>query len=116
MLTKTVEFQGVKFTVKTETGRDVLKKELLYPKFLGGDELDWQGSFQFIRALTQSSDVETPFLWPDITDSVDDLKKARDCFLDLPGAVFKAWLSALIEVDTPPGDKDLIPDTNPKNE
>lgn len=114
MLSKRVELPeyGIKFTVKTETGRDLLMKEMLYPKFVSENDLDWQGSWQFIRALVQSTEVEAPFDWPELTAPIEELKAVRDCWLDMPSAVIKAWAAALAEVDKPPMiDPDLSPDT-----
>lgn len=116
MLSKTFETGGVKATVHTETGRHVILKGLVYRKLYSDDDAEWLLRFNFVQALVQSTEVETPFIWPDVTDSADELLTACNAWLALPAAVITAWLDALREVDTPPAKPEMTPAANEKKE
>lgn len=115
MLSKTIGIGGVKATVHTETGRHVFAKRVMLQKIGVDHEGEWDRWYEFIRAVTQSTDVETPFLWPDVTDSYEELVAARDAWLDLPGLIVRTWLDALNSVDAAPLAEELTPAASEKN-
>lgn len=114
MQSKTNEIDGVKYTVNAENGWHVIAKNNFWPRVSFKDDPDWDIWYDFGRVLIQSAGVETPFVWPDITDTPDELKIARDKWLALPGAIVRSWLKDLNEVDAAPSSPELAPDA-PKN-
>lgn len=115
MLTRTIDINGIKATVHTETGRHVIAKRIMLRKISVDHDDEWELWWDFARAVTQSVDVETPFLWPDVTDSLEELQKARDAWLNLPGNVYREWIAALNEVDAAPMKSELTPGADLKN-
>lgn len=114
MQRKTNEIDGVKYTVNAENGWHVIKKRQFYARVYIKDDPEWDAWYEFGRVLIQSSDVETPFLWPDINDALDELRTARNKWLELPANVIRVWLKDLDVIDTAPSDPELSPAT-PKN-
>lgn len=117
MQTKTIDVDGVKATVTTERGRDVFKKREMI-RIMDVDTTDsmgWDIAYEFIRAVTQSTDVEVPFIWPDFNDSKEVLQVALNAWLELPADVFRAWGDALNKVDAPPQAMELTPGADLKN-
>jgi hypothetical protein len=117
MQSKSFDIDGVKATVTTERGRDMFKKRAMIRAINVDttDDQEWDVWYEFIRAVTQSTDVETPFVWPDFDDSVEVLKEAREAWLDLPADVLRAWGDALNKVDAPPQAIELTPGADLKN-
>lgn len=115
MFKKTIDIQGVKATVSTETGRHIFMKRTMMREISVDHDSEWESWWEFARVVTQSTDVETPFLWPDVTDSLEELTKARDAWLDLPADVIREWLKVLNEVDAPPEKIELTPGASEKN-
>lgn len=115
MFSKTIDINGVKATVHSETGRHVFAKRVMLQKISVDRDSEWDKWYEFVRAVTQSTDVETPFLWPDVTDSFEELVKAREAWLDLPGIVTRAWMDALNAVDSAPIEQSLTPGASEKN-
>lgn len=114
MQTKSNKIGNVSWQVHTETGMDVIRKRQLlarvYDPTEGQDSAEFNAWFEFIEAFVQSTDVVTPFSWCAYTSDIIKLKPIRDCWLDLPGTVFRAWKDDLSEVNTPLGsDVDLLP-------
>lgn len=114
MLTKTNEIDGVKYTVTGENGWHVIAKNNFWPRVSFKDDPEWDFWYDFGRALIQSTGVEVPFIWPDITDTPSELKIARDEWLKLPGHIIRVWLKDLNEADAAPSDPELSTET-PKN-
>jgi hypothetical protein len=115
MFTKTIEIDGIKATVHQETGRDVFAKRTMLRQISVDHDDEWEIWYEFTRVVTQSTDVETPFVWPDVTDSLPELTAARDAWLELPANVVRAWLEALNAVDAPPEKIELTPGASEKN-
>ncbi len=122
MQTKSNKVGGVSWTVRTETGFDIIRKRALLSKVYDPTEKDDTGEldawYEFIECYTQSSGVITPFEWPSYTTDIDKLRPVRDAWLSLPGEVYRSWKTDVIEVNTPPGsDPDLLPpeDVDPKD-
>ena len=115
MFTRTIDIDGVKATVRSETGHDVFAKRLMLQKISVDHEEEWDKWYEFVRAVSQSSDVETPFLWPEVTDSLEELTAARDAWLSLPATVIREWMDALNKVDAPPEKIELTPAADEKN-
>jgi hypothetical protein len=115
MLSITKEIDGVKYTVNAENGWHVIKKRQFYARVYMENDPEGDAWYEYGRALVQSSDVETPFLWPDVTDTYEELKAARDKWLALPADVIRAWLGDLDAVNAAPVDPSLKPDANLKN-
>lgn len=109
---KTIELEGVKATVHTETGRAASLKRGLYAKVynpeLGDSDPEWSLWFDFLNAYTQSTDVVVPFEWPALTMNIEVLRPVRDNWLNLSGKVWRAWVDGLNDVE-PKGDEDLLP-------
>ena len=117
MHSKSIDIDGVKATVTTERGRDMFKKREMI-RTMNIDTTDnhrWDIAYEFIRAVTQSTDVETPFVWPDYDDSADVLLAAMESWLDLPADVLRGWGDALNKVDAPPQAIELTPGASEKN-
>ena len=94
MFTKTIDIEGVKATVHSETGRDVFAKRTMLRQISVDHDSEWDIWYEFTRAVSQSTDVETPFLWPEVTDSLEELTAARDAWLSLPATVCLRFGSA----------------------
>lgn len=117
MHSKSIDIDGVRATVTTERGRDVFKKREMI-RIMEVDTTDtllWDMAYEFIRAVTQSTDVETPFVWPDFNDSKEVLQAAFDAWLELPADVYRVWNDALNKVDAPPQAIELTPGASEKN-
>lgn len=115
MLSKTIDTNGVKATVHTETGRHMFMKRVMMDKISVDHPDEWTIWYEFMRVVTQSTDVETPFVWPDATDNYDELLKARDAWLELPAIVIREWSEALNAVDAAPLKVELTPAATEKN-
>jgi len=114
MLTKTVEIvPGVNVTVKTETGRDALNKQMVYAKLAYDrtNPAEVNHAYHFAVAVTQTTAVsgDLGFKWVTTASSSEEMQAAFEGFLDMPATPFREWLAAIEEVDTPPGDKTLAP-------
>lgn len=116
MFEKKIAIGEIKATVHTETGRDVIAQRVILPKFVNDGEYEFELWFQFTRVLSQSSDVSVPFAWPSVGASVEELRAARDAFFCLPGPVVRAWMDAVSDVNTPPGNPDLSPNASEKKD
>src|SRR5690242_11254887 len=102
MQTKTVENKHVCYTVHEENGFDVLAKRRLLAKVYIGNEAEIDEWYEFIEILCQSDNVSVPFAWPSKTANIEELREARDAFLNLPGSIYREWKDAITEVNTPP--------------
>ena len=117
MHSKSIDIDGVKATVHTQTGRHFYQKRamIMSLELDSSAGIEWEMWYEFIRAVTQSTEVETPFIWPDYNDRPEALRAAREAWLDLPADVLLAWGDALNKVDMPPQIIDLTPDASEKN-
>lgn len=115
MLTKTVELRpGLRITVRTATGRDVLNRAFIYRK-LGltatTDEQAMHYAVTFAPLFQQTTQIDGDlgFTWPSLASSDDEMQTALSGFLELPAPVVERWLGAIESVDTAPGDPALQP-------
>lgn len=117
MQTKTNEVNGVKYTVHGENGLHAIQARYFYARIypVYGNTDKWEAWIEFGRALIQSTEVETPFLWPDTADSLDELQAAFDKWVALSPKVIRAWLRDLDTVDAAPTEPELEP-SNPKKD
>lgn len=116
MFSKSFEIDGVKGTFHTETGRHVfMKRNLLGRLGVTSEHPEFDAWYNFISSIAQGSAIETPFVWPDVLDTSEDIIKAFEAWQDLSGLVIRAWLDALKTVDQAPSDPDLTPGADPKN-
>lgn len=101
--------------VRSETGRDLIAKRIVYRRVLNADadENQLEQAVAFAAAVTQTVEIrgELGFPWPTVSASADELKAALECFLDLPSNLFRVWIDGIEEVNAPSGDPDLLPES-----
>lgn len=114
MLTQTTEIMpGVCVTVKTETGRMVLDKQIVYSKlaYNRSDPAEVNRAYNFAVAVTQTVGISGSlgFDWVTPASTPAELQAAFEGFLDMPATPFRKWQAAIEAVDQPPNDPALLP-------
>lgn len=113
MLTNNFSYNGASVTVKRETMRARLQKNIVYRK-LGitpdiSDE-EWEYMDAFAHLLTQCDIVgDVGFPVAQVADTAEDMRTSYEAFLDSEGSLYTPLIKAINEVDAPLGDPDLTP-------
>lgn len=106
---------GVCITVKTEDGRALFTKHIIYSKLaeLTLDNNTVEFVIKFAAAYSQSAvSGDLGFDWPALSDNSDAWEAAFNAWLALPAPIIRRWFEEIAAVDAPPNERDLLPPTD----